>query len=396
MKSILCTALFIANMATVVPASRALAQRDTPPAVIQKIAGKDKFQSLNASDYLVQFFSFQEGRAPVITPISADGIWLTQEIYYIRESKTGKWYTGHANSTNPKTIECQNIFANDTELSKAAAYQPLPVPPKGFRIREVTKLTDFPVRMAVNQNHFYILMVDGDIWKTDLATGKRERVLKGDEYLRGDGLTRTCQGLLIDKQNRLYISSNERISGPTVMNEVHIWRAQTHPDTGAIDKPISWLKTEYPWGIGAFNHGVSKLAFGPDGMLYVGSGSRTGAGEKGGIAHYSEEGETPLTANIWRLDPKSDNPMIEVYASGIRNPFSFCWNEKREFFAVDHGPDADAPEELNLILKGHHYGFPFQFSDWTKKPYPHTPDIPTGLKIDLPIQNYGPDAGGSE
>ena len=54
------------------------------------------------------------------------------------------------------------------------------------------------------------------------------------------------------------------------------------------------------------------------------------------------------------------------------------------------GPDADAPEELNLIKRGHHYGFPFQFSNWTKKPYAHTPDIPVGLKIDLPIPNYGP------
>jgi len=42
-----------------------------------------------------------------------------------------------------------------------------------------------------------------------------------------------------------------------------------------------WFVHRYPYGVGPFNHGVSHLAFGLDGMLYVSSGSRTDGGEAG-------------------------------------------------------------------------------------------------------------------
>jgi glucose/arabinose dehydrogenase len=129
--------------------------------------------------------------------------------------------------------------------------------------------------------------------------------------------------------------------------------------------------------------------------LYVNSGSRTDGNEPGNDPRYSKEGETPLTACIWRIDPKADKPKIEVYAKGLRNAYGFCWNDKGEMLATENGPDADPAEELNLIEKGKHYGFPYQFSDWAKKPYKHTPDAPKGVTFTRPIANLGPAAGGS-
>ena len=58
--------------------------------------------------------------------------------------------------------------------------------------------------------------------------------------------------------------------------------------------------------------------------------------------------------------------------------------------ATDNGPDYDAPEELNVLEKGRHYGFPFQFSDWSKKPYAYTPDAPAGVTFTHPVVNLGP------
>ena len=46
-----------------------------------------------------------------------------------------------------------------------------------------------------------------------------------------------------------------------------------------------------------------------------------------------------------------------------------------------------------MIERGKHYGFPYQFADWKKKAYPHTPDPPSGLEMTLPIPNIGPDGG---
>ncbi|HYE21418.1 MAG TPA: hypothetical protein VEA69_23425, partial [Tepidisphaeraceae bacterium] len=56
------------------------------------------------------------------------------------------------------------------------------------------------------------------------------------------------------------------------------------------------------------------------------------------------------------------------------------------------GPDAHSPEEFNLIEAGRHYGFPFQFSDWDRKPYKHTPEPPAGVTFTRPFVNVGPDA----
>jgi glucose/arabinose dehydrogenase len=139
---------------------------------------------------------------------------------------------------------------------------------------------------------------------------------------------------------------------------------------------------------------VGHIAFGPDGFLYVNSGSRTDGNEAGDDEHYSKAGETPLTACIWRLDPRRESqPEIEIYARGLRNAYGFAWNEQGEMFATDNGPDADAPEELNQIKAGAHYGFPYHFSNWAKKPYPYTPDPPAGLEFVPPIANLGPDGG---
>ncbi len=148
--------------------------------------------------------------------------------------------------------------------------------------------------------------------------------------------------------------------------------------------------------MGPYNHGASRVAVGPDGMLYVSSGSRTDGGEAGTSPRISQDGETPLTACLWRFDPASADPKPEVYARGLRNSYGFDWDGAGRLFTVTNGPDADSPEEMDLILPGKHYGFPYQFSDWplTPKPYPHTPDAPEGLTFTHPLKNEGP-AGGA-
>ena len=92
---------------------------------------------------------------------------------------------------------------------------------------------------------------------------------------------------------------------------------------------------------------------------------------------------------------KPPNATLEVFARGLRNTYHFTWDHAGRLLGVENGPDADAPEELNVLTAGGHYGFPFQFSDWSRKPYPHTPDAPTGLTITRPIRNLGPDALGA-
>jgi len=134
-------------------------------------------------------------------------------------------------------------------------------------------------------------------------------------------------------------------------------------------------------------------------MLYVNSGSRTDGGEPGHDPHYYAGGEVPLTAGIWRFDPKAETPKVEMIVHGIRNAYGFAWDKDGNFFTASNGPDVDAPEEMDFIVPGRHYGFPYQFSNWTVKPhfpYPYTPAPPPGLLFSLPVANLGPAGGGSD
>lgn len=111
-------------------------------------------------------------------------------------------------------------------------------------------------------------------------------------------------------------------------------------------------------------HAGGALAFGPDGMLYVGSGDarrpelaqdrRSLAGK---ILRYRPDGRIP-----------PDNPFegSPVYALGLRNPQGLAWHpETGDLLATDHGPSGLPAEgfrrgrdELNAILPGGNYGWP--------------------------------------
>lgn len=160
-----------------------------------------------------------------------------------------------------------------------------------------------------------------------------------------------------------------------------------------------WFQVDLPFGVGPYNHGVSNIAFGPDGALWVGSGSRTDSGEEGNAPNLAKTGETPLTAGIWRFEDNLVNSSSggppEVYARGLRNPYGFAWDADGNLFTASNGPDKHTAEELDFIEKGVHYGFPFQFADHpaSEKFYDHTPAAPDGLKFRNAIRNIGPDGG---
>jgi len=295
-----------------------------------------------------------------------------------------------------KAVRARSRYPDLKVLLQASAYAPLPKPPAEFTLREVARLNENGTRLASDGSgkSLYVLSANGNVSRVDLPTGRLTQILWGDQYLdlkRGDPF---AVGLTLDRQKRLYLVVNQRNeSGPLVTNEVTLYRTTATSPSGDPSSPQPWLRTTYPYGIGPFNHAVGHIAEGPDGFLYVTSGSRTDGNEAGQDARYFAGGEVPLTACIWRLDPRADTPEIEVFARGLRNAYGFCWDAEGRMFATDNGPDAHAPEELNHLERGGHHGFPYQFSDWTNKPYAHTPEAPPDLKFTRPVANLGPDGG---
>jgi glucose/arabinose dehydrogenase len=101
-------------------------------------------------------------------------------------------------------------------------------------------------------------------------------------------------------------------------------------------------------------HDGGRIAFGPDGKLYVTTGE-TGSGE---LAQDPDS----LGGKILRLEPDGsipeDNPDPEspVWTLGHRNVQGITWDDDGRMWASEFG--ASTWDELNLIEKGNNYGWP--------------------------------------
>lgn len=162
----------------------------------------------------------------------------------------------------------------------------------------------------------------------------------------------------------LYVNYTKRKPLETIIAR---FQAKT-ADAGRIDPATETILLRFaqPYD----NHNGGKLAFGPDGYLYI----STGDGGAWGDQHNYAQNRSSLLGKILRLNVNktdkghygipADNPYAgnqegyreELYAYGLRNPWRFSFDRQTgQLWAGDVGQNEF--EEIDLITKGGNYGW---------------------------------------
>jgi len=110
-------------------------------------------------------------------------------------------------------------------------------------------------------------------------------------------------------------------------------------------------------------HKGGRLAFGPDGKLYVTLGENHVAADaqnpsslRGKILRYNADGSVPADNPFGSNDP--------VWAIGLRNPFGLAFGPDGSLLVTDNGPSGDAGtpgsgwDEVDKVVRGGNYQWP--------------------------------------
>ena len=116
----------------------------------------------------------------------------------------------------------------------------------------------------------------------------------------------------------------------------------------------------------AGQHPNRTIAVGPDGKLYVSVGSTCNACNE----------SSPESAAMLQMNP--DGTGRNIFASGLRNTIGFGFEpHSGELYGMDHGidwlGDNEQYEELNHLVKGKQYGWPYVYGEGKFNPQDEPP-----------------------
>ncbi|NJN16339.1 MAG: sorbosone dehydrogenase family protein [Oscillochloris sp.] len=225
--------------------------------------------------------------------------------------------------------------------------------PAGFTVEEVASGLNRPRFMAIDPNDGSLVYAsDGasEVVRLRDTNGDgvyetRRRIAAGLEYVHS---------VAFGPDGALYAAAEDRV--------VRLRNFGSDDAAQQVDTILGGLPTG---ATDLYNHRTRTIMFGPDNKIYLSVGSSCDVCEE----------TNALRAAVLRFNP--DGSELEVFAAGLRNSVGIAFRSfSAELWGMDMGRNnlgpGLPPEELNRIVQGKNYGWPYCYGD--RQPNPEFAD----------------------
>ncbi|QIK97110.1 PQQ-dependent sugar dehydrogenase [Sphingomonas sp. HDW15A] len=199
----------------------------------------------------------------------------------------------------------------------------------------------------------------GELWLVDVGNGSRKAVAGAPKVLVAGqgGLGDVVAHPDFAGNRRVYISFVEAGEAGGTSGAVLGYGTLNLQGEPRIDNfKVIWRQQPKVEGNGHFSH---RIAFGPDGFLYLTSGDRQKfdpaqdlSGNLGKVLRLTDEG-APAPGNPWA---SRGGVTAQIWSMGHRNLLGLDFAPDGRLWQVEMGPKHG--DELNLVLSGKNYGWP--------------------------------------
>lgn len=218
--------------------------------------------------------------------------------------------------------------------------------------------------LLVNEKGGQMWMVSSDEASLGLSTSSAEQLKRvrvaglPSVQARGQGgLGDVLAHPDFNENQLLYISYVER-EGGDIGSAVIQARLDTSDSSSPalVDSRVIWRQVPKVSGEGHYGH---KLAFSPDGYLFITSGERQKFDPSqdmqmnlGKVVRLNDDGSVP-TNNPWAAE---GGVAAQFWSIGHRNPLGIAFAEDGQLWVNEMGPRGG--DELNRVVAGGNYGYP--------------------------------------
>lgn len=229
------------------------------------------------------------------------------------------------------------------------------------RLTTVAEELDVPWEIVfLDDNSLLVTERSGTVIHVDLETGVQQRVhtLSNVKEIGEGGLQGMALHPNFSENNLIYVYYTYSGQGENTQNRVSQF---TYTNNSFSNEKV--IVDTIP---GAANHDGGRIAFGPDGFLYI----TTGDAQAPSLA----QTKNSLAGKILRVtdtgESAPNNPFNSpIYSYGHRNPQGLCWDGQDQLYATEHGPSGVGTgyDEVNRIKAGINYGWPVIQGDNTRQ-----------------------------